>query len=159
MKLFETLESTFKGKNTKKIKFIWNIGIVLFSIRFLAIFDYIEWRTTWILRGCSKPLYEAPDPNCNRIGQSGHQIGDNFIPKSNLVSIQFNFQWKVIHQKLSEQALVSWSGSVTRQLRNRLFWHQKYPKIRWKSLVLTKEKTKIITLSNQATAQPLGKIQ
>ena len=118
-----------------------------------------EWRTTWILRGCSKPLYEAPDSNCNRIGQSGHQIGDNFIPKSNLVSIQFNFQWKVIHQKLSEQALVSWSGSVTRQLRNRIFWHQKYPKIRWKSLVLTKEKTKIITLSNQATAQPLGKIQ
>ena len=118
-----------------------------------------EWRTTWILRGCSKPLYEAPDSNCDKISQSGHQIGDNFIPKSNLVSIQFNFQWKVIHQKLSEQALVSWSSSVTRQLRNRIFWHQKYPKIRWKSLVLTKEKTKIITLSNQATAQPLGKIQ
>ena len=118
-----------------------------------------EWRTMWILRGCSKPLYEAPNLNCDQIGQSGHQIEDNFIPKSNLVSIQFNFQWKVIHQKLSEQALVSWSSSVTRQLRNRIFWHQKYPKIRWKSLVLTKEKTKIITLSNQATAQPLGKTQ
>ena len=118
-----------------------------------------EWRTNWILWGCSKPLYEAPDSNCNRIGQSGHQIGDNFIPKSNLVSIQLNFQWKVIHQKLSEQALECWSDSVTRQLRNRLFWHQNYPKIRWKSLLLTKEKTKIITLSNQATVQPLGKIQ
>ena len=75
------------------------------------------------------------------------------------MSIQFNFQWKVIQKKLSEQALVSWSGSVTRQLRNRLFWYQKYPKIRWKSLISTKEKTKLITLSNQATAQPLGKIQ
>ena len=58
-----------------------------------------EWRTMWILRGCSKPLYEAPNLNCNQIGQSGHQIEDNFISKSNLVSIQFNFQWKVIYQK------------------------------------------------------------
>ena len=43
---------------------------------------------------------------------------------------QFNsiFSDKLYIKKISQQVLVSWSDSVTRQLRNRLFWHQKHPK-------------------------------
>ena len=44
-----------------------------------------------ICRGCTKPLYEASDFNCFQFGQSWHQIGDNLIPKSNFVLIEFNF--------------------------------------------------------------------
>ena len=64
----------------------------LFSIRFSPTFGDFQPQSFKICGGCTKPLYEAPDFNCNQIGQSGHQIGDNFIPKLNLVSIQFNFQ-------------------------------------------------------------------
>ena len=72
----------------------WQLKLVvldLFSIRFSAIFDADNLDLFKFCWGRTKPLYEAPDFNCNQIGQSGHQSEDNFILKSNLVSSQFNF--------------------------------------------------------------------
>ena len=82
-----SLENLGKMLITKKF-----VVLDLFSIRFSPNSAILKAGSSKICRGRSKPLYEAPDFNCNQIGQSGHQSEDNFIPKSNLVSIQFNFQ-------------------------------------------------------------------
>ena len=63
----------------------------LFSIRFSPNSAILKAGSSKISRGRRKPLYEAPDFNYNQIGQSWHQIGDNLIPKSNFVLIEFNF--------------------------------------------------------------------
>ena len=97
--------------------------------------------------------------NVTKISQSGHQIGGNWIPKSNFVSNHINFLWKVIYQK------AFWSlGWVDRtvlpdSLEITIFGTRSIQKSRWNSPPLTKTKTEKITLWNQATAQLIGKTQ
>ena len=58
-----------------------------FSIRFSPSLAIFKAGSSKICRGCSKPLYEAPDFKCHQISQSWHQIGGNLIPKSDFESI------------------------------------------------------------------------